>query len=147
MRPPRLAGKWLLTAHRAGHGNYVGEVVITAGAAEDEFTTRIKLQPVSGGPAIERTGRVLVYAGYSWRGRSMGTAPSSAPGDVPSEMYETMWISPDEPVATGRWFWGGYDEFSFEVKFAARFRHADVERRRSSIPSGWFANTTHTTLG
>jgi quinohemoprotein amine dehydrogenase len=116
MRPPRLAGKWLLTAHRSGHGNYVGEAVITAGAAEDEFTTRITLRPVSGGPAIERTGRVLVYAGYSWRGRSMGTAPSSAPGEVPSEMYETMWISPDEPVATGRWFWGGYDEFSFDVR-------------------------------
>ena len=116
MRPPRLAGKWLVTAHRAGHGNYVGEVVITAGAAEDEFTTRIKLQPVGSGAAIERTGRVLVYAGYSWRGRSTGTAPNSAPGELPSEMYETMWISPDEPVATGRWFWGGYDEFGFDVK-------------------------------
>jgi len=116
MRAPRLAGKWLVTAHRAGHGNYVGEVVITAGAAEDEFTTRIKLQPVGGGTAIERTGRVLVYAGYSWRGRSTGTAPNSAPGELPSELYETMWISPDEPVATGRWFWGGYDEFGFDVK-------------------------------
>jgi quinohemoprotein amine dehydrogenase len=116
MRPSRLSGKWLVTAHRPGHGNYVGEVLISAGDAEDEFTTKIKLQPVGGGSAIERNGRVLVYAGYSWRGRSMGASTGSAPGEMPAEMYETMWISPDEPVATGRWFWGGYDEFAFDVK-------------------------------
>jgi quinohemoprotein amine dehydrogenase len=34
MRAPRLAGKWLVTAHRAGHGNYAGEMVITAGASK-----------------------------------------------------------------------------------------------------------------
>jgi quinohemoprotein amine dehydrogenase len=116
MRAPRLAGKWLVTAHRAGHGKYAGEMTIAAGAAEDEFTTKIRLQPVGGGSAIERTGRVLVYAGYSWRGRSTGTPTGSAPGELPAEIYEAMWVSPDEPVAMGRWFWGGYDEFGFDVK-------------------------------
>src|SRR5262249_4170314 len=106
MRAPRLAGKWVVTARRVGYGNYVGEMVVTAGSSDDEFTTRIKLQPVNGGAILERTGRVVVYAGYSWRGRSTGMASGSAPGEIPAEMYETMWISPDEPVATGRWFWG-----------------------------------------
>jgi hypothetical protein len=37
-------------------------MTIAPGAAEDEFTTTAKLQPVGGGPAISRTGTALVYA-------------------------------------------------------------------------------------
>ncbi|MBV9507835.1 MAG: quinohemoprotein amine dehydrogenase subunit alpha [Acidobacteriia bacterium] len=115
MRTPRLAGKWLVAAHYAGHGNYIGEMTIAAGEKEDEFTSNIRLTPVSGGPALERTGRGLVYAGYSWRGRSSGSG-SPDPGAIPAEMHETMWISPEGTQANGRWFWGAYDEFGFDVK-------------------------------
>ena len=65
--------------------------------AEDEFTTSVKLTPVGGGPAITRTGKGLVYAGYSWRGSSKGsTAAKDVPDDLASEMREAVWISPDQ---------------------------------------------------
>lgn len=116
MRPARMPGKWLVKAHLAGYGDYAGELDVTAGAANDEFSTRLKLQPVSGGPVLERTGRAVVYAGYSWRGRSTGTAAGNVPSALPAEMREVLWISPDGSEATGRWFWGSYDEFGFDVK-------------------------------
>lgn len=116
MRPPTLAGTWLVTGHLAGHGDYYGEMTVTRGSSDDEFTTSLKLQPVRRGAAIERQGRAVVYTGYAWRGRSMAAAAGSMPGDVPAEMHEAMWISPDESQAIGRWFWGSYDEFGFDVK-------------------------------
>lgn len=117
MRAPRLAGKWLVTAHVPGHGKYFGELTIAQGPAEDEFTTTAKLQPVNGGPAIVRTGTGLVYAGYSWRGRSSGTLPPDAPPDsLASTARETLWFAPDQTWAEGRWFWGEYQEFGFDVK-------------------------------
>ena len=117
MRAPRIAGKWLISAHIPGRGKYFGEMTIAPGAAEDEFTTTVKLQSVNGGPAITRTGTGLVYAGYSWRGRSKGTLPANAsPDDLASPMREALWISPDQTWAEGRWFWGEYQEFGVDVK-------------------------------
>jgi quinohemoprotein amine dehydrogenase len=118
MRAPRIAGKWLISAHAPGKGYYTGEMTITPGAAEDEFSTSAKLQPVTGGAALTRTGIALVYTGYSWRGRSKGTAATSnaAPDDLSTEARESMWISPDQTSAEGRWFWGEYQEFGIDVK-------------------------------
>jgi quinohemoprotein amine dehydrogenase len=116
MRAPKLAGTWLVKGHLAGHGDFYGEMVVTPGSSEDEFNTAIKLQPVAGGALIERRGRAVVYSGYAWRGRSAGTVSGSLPGDVPAEMHEALWISTDESQAMGRWFWGSYDEFGFDVK-------------------------------
>ena len=115
MKPSQLAGTWAVTAQLAGHGKYVGEMIVAAGAKADEYTTTIRLQPLGEGPSIERTGRGLVYAGYSWRGRSTGAAGSGA-GSLPAEMHETMWMSPDGSQGMGRWFWGDYDEFGFDVE-------------------------------
>ena len=117
MRAPRIAGKWLITAHVPGHGKYFGELTIAQGAAEDEFTTTAKLQSVNGGAAITRTGSGLMYAGYSWRGRSSGTPPANAaPDSLASTARESLWFSPDQTWAEGRWFWGEYQEFGFDVK-------------------------------
>ena len=118
MRAPRIAGKWLISAHVPGRGKYYGELTITPGAAEDEFITTAKLQSVEGGRAIERKGNGLVYAGYSWRGRSSGPplAANASPDDLASVMRETLWISPDQTWAEGRWFWGEYQEFGLDVK-------------------------------
>lgn len=117
MRSPKLAGKWLVSARVPGKGRYTGEITIGAGAADDEFTTTAKLVPVNGGAAIERKGTGLVYAGYSWRGRSRGvTAASNVPGDLNNEMRETLWVSPDQTWAEGRWFFGEYQEFGVDVK-------------------------------
>jgi quinohemoprotein amine dehydrogenase len=118
MRTPKIAGRWLISAQIPGHGKYYGELTIAQGAADDEFTTTAKLQPVGGGPAISRTGTALVYAGYSWRGRSKAaTKPANAaPNDLSSDMREALWISPDQTWAEGRWFWGEYQEFGVDVK-------------------------------
>jgi quinohemoprotein amine dehydrogenase len=118
MRAPKVAGRWLIAAHIPGHGKYYGEMTISQGASEDEFATSIKLQPVNGGPAVTRTGTGLVYAGYSWRGRSHGgtVAANAPPDDLNHEMREAIWFSPDQTWAEGRWFWGEYQEFGVDVK-------------------------------
>jgi quinohemoprotein amine dehydrogenase len=118
MRPPRITGKWMVSAHILGKGKYYGDLTIAPGPKEDEFTTQVKLYSLNGGPAITRTGTGLVYTGYSWRGRSKGSAlpAKAAPDDLSREMRETLWISPDQTSAEGRWFWGEYSEFGVDVK-------------------------------
>lgn len=118
MRAPKMAGRWLVSARIDGKGQYYGEMVIEPGAAEDEFVTRVKLQSVTDGSTISRTGQGLVYAGYSWRGRSKGSTPKSnpAPDDLSNEMREAMFFFPDQSHAEGRWFWGSYQEMGIDVK-------------------------------
>jgi len=92
-------------------------MIMERGSAEDEFQTRVKLQSVTDGSTLTRAGQGLVYAGYSWRGRSKSSgAPGTAPDDLFKEMRETLWISPDQLWAEGRWFWGEYQEFGVDVK-------------------------------
>jgi quinohemoprotein amine dehydrogenase len=118
MRAPRLAGKWLVTAHIPGRGKFTGEMVMEPGDAEDEFQTSVKLRSVTDGATLSRSGQGLVYTGYSWRGRSKGSAAtrSATPDDPSQEMRETMWFSPDQLSAEGRWFWGEYQEFGVDVR-------------------------------
>jgi quinohemoprotein amine dehydrogenase len=139
MRAPKISGKWLVSAHVPGKGQYSGEVVITPGPADDEFKTTAKLQSASGGPAINRTGTGLVYTGFSWRGRSRSPtlAAKAAPDDLGHEMREALWISPDQTTAEGRWFWGEYSEFGVDVKM----RRATAEPQlltldKASLKSG-----------
>jgi len=115
MRAPKLAGRWIVTANITGRGKYYGELEIEPGGAEDEFTTRVKLTSVKDGSSIVRSGHSVVYAGYSWRGRSKGANAPSTPDDLGSEMREVMWVSPDQLKAEGRWFWGQYQEFGLDV--------------------------------
>lgn len=146
MRAPRLAGRWLVAARMQGRGKYVGEMTIAAGAAPDEFTTTVKLQPVTGGPAIARTGTGLVYTGYSWRGRSHGgtVAASASPDDLNREMREAMWISPDQNSAEGRWFWGEYQEFGLDVKLIRETADPAISAvDRFSIKTGSQAQRVH----
>lgn len=118
-RSPKLTGKWLVSATLPGHGKYIGEMVVEPASAEDEFTTRINLQSVKDGSTLTRTGQGIVYAGYSWRGRSKApaaAAANAAPDDLSHDIRETMWFAPDQSHAEGRWFWGEYQEFGFDVK-------------------------------
>jgi quinohemoprotein amine dehydrogenase len=117
MRPPKLAGRWLATATLPGRGRYFGEIVIDPGLAEDEFTTHIKLKSAKDGSILTRSGSGLVYAGYSWRGRSTAsTKAGAAPDDLSHEMREALWFNPNQNEAQGRWFWGEYQEFGFNIK-------------------------------
>jgi len=115
MRTPRLAGRWLVSAWVPGKGRYTGTLDIGAGPVEDEFTTTTALRSVTDGSVLTRSGTGVVYAGYSWRGRSKG-AGAAAPDALTSEARETLWFSPDQATAQGRWFWGEYQEFGIDVK-------------------------------
>jgi len=118
MRAPKLAGRWIVAARVTGKGKFSGEVVISPGASEDEFSTKITLTSLNDGSKIERAGTGLVYAGHSWRGRSKAASASAGltPDSMAREMREAMWISPDQSIAEGRWFWGEYQEFGVDVK-------------------------------
>jgi quinohemoprotein amine dehydrogenase len=117
MRAPKLTGRWVVSAYIPGRGKFYGDMQVEgASGTDDEFTTKVKLTSVKDGSTITRTGHSVVYAGYSWRGRSKGTpAAKATPDDLGSEMREVMWVSPDQSTAVGRWFWGEYQEFGFDV--------------------------------
>jgi quinohemoprotein amine dehydrogenase len=119
MRAPKISGRWLITGEQAGRGKVVGEMVIEPGASEDEFTTNVKLTYLKDGKTVTRSGKSVVFTGYSWRGRSTtknstDASPQTA-GGVPAELRETMWIAPDQNSMEGRWFWGAYEEFGYDV--------------------------------
>lgn len=115
IRSPYLAGKWLVSAHLPGHGDYVGELTIAPGKTADAFITSTTLRSLTNGETLTRTGTGLVYAGYSWRGRSRGASAGATPDDPNSETRETVWFTPDQKTGQGRWFWGEYHEFGFDV--------------------------------
>jgi quinohemoprotein amine dehydrogenase len=113
---PKIAGRWLVIATIRGRGKYFGEMQIEPGTGPNEFATRVTLQSVTDGSTLRRSGQSVVYGGYAWRGRSKGSETAgSAPVDLESEMRETLWIAPDQKRAEGRWFWGQYQEFGFDV--------------------------------
>ncbi|CAM8646333.1 quinohemoprotein amine dehydrogenase subunit alpha [Sphingobium sp.] len=114
-RNPRLAGEWLVVASVPGKGRYVGELTVAPGKQADEFTTSATLRSLTDGGTIGRTGTGIVYAGYSWRGSSTG-AGAAKPDDLGSAAREAMWFAPDQQSAQGRWFWGDYQEFGYDVK-------------------------------
>ena len=115
VRTPRLEGKWLVTANLPGKGPYVGEMTVVSGKDRDRFTTVTTLRSLTTGAVISRKGEGVVYAGNSWRGASSGAGASDQPDDPKSASREAMWFSPDLKTAQGRWYWGAYHEFGFDV--------------------------------
>ncbi len=99
-----------------GRGKFYGVMQVDR-AGDDDFTTRVNLTSVRDGSQILRTGRGTAYGGNAWRGRSSGADPGRHGPDAPSsEAREVMWIAPDFSKAEGRWFWGQYQEFGFDVE-------------------------------
>ena len=120
MRTPKLSGRWIVSGYQVGRGKVIGEMVVEPGASEDEFSTNIKLTYLRDGSTVTRSGKSLVYSGYQWRGRSktpsaVAASPSNAGGN-PAELREVMWVAPDQSSMEGRWFWGAYEEFGYDVK-------------------------------
>lgn len=113
----KLGGRWLVSASLPGKGKYVGEMVLSPAASGDDYSTTISLKSLADGSTLTRKGKGLVYTGYAWRGTS-ASGPEGARPDAPEdhETRETMWFSPDRKSAEGRWFWGDYKEFGFDVK-------------------------------
>jgi quinohemoprotein amine dehydrogenase len=113
---PEPTGRWLMTAHVQGRGKFHGEMDVEAAGGGDEFLTRVRLHSVNDGAVVVRTGRSVVYGGTAWRGRSQGSSVArAAPDDLSTEARETMWVAPDGSKVEGRWFWGQYEEFGFDV--------------------------------
>jgi quinohemoprotein amine dehydrogenase len=137
---PDLSGRWLVTASIPGHGTYFGELRVDS--AGDEFNTDVHLTSAKDGSKIVRFGRSAVYGAYAWRGRSQGAQPmSSAPDDPNNVAREVLWVSPDQSTAEGRWFWGQYQEFGFEVKLRRASNDATVTMvEPSSLKTGSEAN-------
>jgi quinohemoprotein amine dehydrogenase len=106
-RQAKLAGRWLLSATQPGKGAFVGEVTIEPGTGPNEWVTRSSMTSIETGQTTTREGKSVLYTGYSWRGRS---------GVNASAMREVMMVSRDQNQIDGRWFWGAYDEFGFDVK-------------------------------
>jgi quinohemoprotein amine dehydrogenase len=138
----KLAGRWLVSAHLPGRGKYFGEMIVEPGGADDEFATRVTLHSIDDGSTVIRSGHSLVYAGYAWRGRSKGDHPAStASDDLSNDMREVLWIAPDQLNAEGRWFWGQYQEFGFDVKLQRASSDATlIGVDRSSLKIGSQAN-------
>lgn len=113
----QLGGKWLVSAMLPGKGQYVGEMMVTPAGSGDAYSTAMTLRSLADGSTLTRSGKGMVYTGYSWRGTS-SSGGSGARADAPedNETRETMLFSPDRKSAEGRWFWGSYHEFGFDVK-------------------------------
>jgi len=114
LRSPRLEGKWLISASLPGKGRYLGEMTIAPGADAEHFTTTATLRSLQSGAVITRKGQGVVYGGYSWRG-SADAGKAGQPDDPKAADREVMWFAPDLKMAQGRWFWGAYHEFGFNV--------------------------------
>src|SRR5262245_57308154 len=118
MRAPKLEGKWMLTGYQQGKGRIFGTMTIEAGSSPEDFTTRIEIEYAATGATLSRTGKGIIYKGYSWRGRSTapaGTPASTDPSSSPAEWREALFVSRDGNTMDGRWFWGGYDEFGIDA--------------------------------
>ncbi len=111
MRPARIDGTWALSGWETSKGPMFGRVVLTpvAGSA-DEFTTQTTYTYARSGEQVSRAGRVTIYTGFQWRGRStVGGADASA-------LREVMFVERDWTKIEGRWFAGGYDELGLDVR-------------------------------
>jgi quinohemoprotein amine dehydrogenase len=137
MRPARIEGTWALTGWDPGKGPVYGRVVITAvPSTTDEFTTDISYTYARSGHKVTRAGRVIVYTGFQWRGRSTRSAGSgSTTSSVESStqgteeqtaLREVMFIERDWRRIEGRWFTGGYDEQGLDVRFERLGRETHV---------------------
>lgn len=107
-REPDLTGRWLVTASAAGKGKYYGVLTISPGAAPGSFKTETTLTRIADGSKTSFTGQSVVYSGYEWRGRVKADS-------ISEPVRQVMAASADQSQITGRWFWGGYQEFGFDV--------------------------------
>lgn len=103
-----LAGEWTAIAHEVGRGDGVGTVTLTRSAA-DEYDVAWNLR-FADGSTLERRGKGLLYAGYSWRGSS------KEPGEGGRTWREVMLLDEGWKSLKGRLFTGAYDELGVEVE-------------------------------
>lgn len=111
-----LAGTWTATGHETGRGDLQGTVELKRTDA-DEYEVRWQIA-FSDGTRVERTGKGLLYAGYSWRGRSQEAGGGTTWREV--LLLDDAWQS-----LRGRLFTGDHDEIGVDVTL-----HRDQGRGR-----------------
>lgn len=105
-----VAGTWTVIGHEVSRGDVRGQVTIKR-VAEDAYETHWQLS-YGDGAKVERRGKAVMYAGYSWRGRSM---PKPGTRGEPSQLKEVLLLSEDWNSLEGRIFTGGYNELGMDV--------------------------------
>lgn len=114
MRPPRLAGHWLVSGTQPGKGKFFGVMDVEAAPSSESFSTKTKLTFPGDGSVVSASGKSIVYTGYAWRGRSTSDKTNAGPND-PATVREVMMLSRDQSQLEGRWFWGAYQEFGMDT--------------------------------
>jgi quinohemoprotein amine dehydrogenase len=112
---PHVAGRWLIAAYKPGEGAYYGDMTVQKTNDPAVYATETKLVSAKSGAVMKRTGRTTVYQGYAWRGRSQDASAAAEP-EAAATVREIMLLGRDQATAEGRWMWGDYGEFGFEVR-------------------------------
>jgi quinohemoprotein amine dehydrogenase len=115
MQRAKVTGRWLVAAYKPGEGAYYGEMTVQATGDSDIFSTATRLTSAKSGSVMTRSGRATIYQGYAWRGRSEDKSVANDPQGA-AKVREVMMLSRDTSQAEGRWMWGDYQEFGFEVR-------------------------------
>jgi quinohemoprotein amine dehydrogenase len=100
-----LADTWLVTAADAVRGDLVGTATVRR-VDSDEYEVAWRLTG-DDGTTLERTGKGLLYAGYSWRGRSQDPDGTT--------WREVLLLDDTWQTLRGRLFTGAYDEVGVDV--------------------------------
>ena len=115
LQPAHIEGRWLISAYKPGEGSYYGEMTVEATSDPATVKTHTRLTSAKSGAVMQRSGQATVYQGYAWRGRSESSDVLAGPESA-AQVREVMMLSRDQSQAEGRWMWGQYQEFGFEVK-------------------------------
>ena len=100
-----LQGTWSVHGHETGRGDIIGTLEMKRTGA-DEYDLTWNLNWSDGSSAV-RTGKGVLYAGYSWRGRTRGKDGVN--------WREVLLLDDQWQKFTGRVFTGNYDEIGFDV--------------------------------
>ena len=128
-----VAGTWDVVGHEPARGDLRGHVTIAAIAGDPEaYETEWEIAYPDGKPIVRR-GKGILYAGYSWRGRSQAQT-----ADEPPELREVLLLSEDWNDFTGRIFTGEYNEIGVDVRLHRRTRATAIHATKNPavmIPS------------
>jgi quinohemoprotein amine dehydrogenase len=103
-----LAGTWTVRGHEIGVGDLQGTATLARTDADEyEITWNLVYD---GGATQVRKGKGILYAGYSWRGRSQIGADANAP-----QWREVLLLDDGWQTLKGRLFTGNYDEVGVDV--------------------------------
>ncbi len=107
-----LAGTWSVVGHETGRGDILGTVELRRTEA-DEYDVTWQLT-FSDGSTVTRQGKGLLYAGYSWRGRSAAPGVEATPANG-TQWREVLLLDETWQSLRGRLFTGTHDELGADV--------------------------------